>query len=67
MTSGIAEAFGIENAGRISVGEKANMVLVKNSVDKDINNKEIIQIWVDGKSLLEDTSGEDENSILCEK
>lgn len=53
-TSRIAEAFGIENAGSISVGKKANMVLVKGAPNKDIANMEIVQIWVDGKPLLGD-------------
>lgn len=53
-TSTTAEAFGLSGAGVIEPGMKATMVLVKGRPDKDITDStKIVQIWVDGKKILE--------------
>lgn len=58
-TTNTAEAFGISEAGTITSGMKATMVLVEGRPDKNITDTtKIVQIWVDGKPILEDL-GED--------
>lgn len=50
-----AEAFEIDNAGSIKVNEEATMVLVKGRPDMDITDMDIVQIWVDGKPIMEES------------
>lgn len=53
-TTKTAEAFGINEAGVITAGMKATMVLVKGRPDQEITDStKIVQIWVDGKPILE--------------
>lgn len=55
-TNQISEAFEIDDAGTITPGMKATMVLVKGRPDKKItDSSQIVQIWVDGKTILENT------------
>lgn len=54
-TTKAAAAFGIEDAGSITSGAYATMVLVKGRPDKNIaDSAEIVQIWVDGKAVLDE-------------
>lgn len=53
-TGEAADAFGIENAGRIAPGQPATMVLVEGRPDQNITDSlNIVQIWVNGKPILE--------------
>lgn len=55
-TSKVAEAFGIENVGSIAPGQPATMVLVEGRPDQEITDStRIVQIWVDGKPVLQNT------------
>lgn len=50
------EAFGISEAGVIVPGMKATMVLVEGRPDQKITDStKIVQIWVNGKPILENT------------
>lgn len=54
------EAFGISEAGVIAPGMKATMVLVEGRPDQKITDStKIVQIWVNGKPILENTGGHD--------
>ncbi len=51
-----AEAYGISDVGTIVPGRKATMVLIEGRPDQNITDStKIVQIWVDGKPILEDT------------
>lgn len=53
-TGNVADAFGLENVGRIAPGQPATMVLVEGRPDQDITDSlNIVQIWVDGKPVLD--------------
>lgn len=53
-TTKTAAAFGIEDAGTITPGQSATMVLVKGRPDKNIaDSSQIIQIWIDGKAVFD--------------
>lgn len=55
-TGKTAEAFGLTNAGVIAPGQPATMILVEGRPDREITDStKIVQIWVDGKPLLEET------------
>lgn len=57
-TSKLAEAFGIENAGKLEIGHMATMVLVKGRPDQHItDSRDLVQIWIDGKPLLPKKGG----------
>lgn len=52
-TGDVADAFGLENAGRIAPGQPATMVLVEGRPDQNITDSlNIVQIWVNGKPIL---------------
>lgn len=52
-TGKAAEAFGLQNAGSIAPGQPATMVLVEGRPDQEITDStNIVQIWVNGKPLL---------------
>lgn len=54
-TGKTAEAFGLTNAGVIAPGQPATMILVEGRPDREITDStNIVQIWVDGKPLLEE-------------
>lgn len=51
-----AEAYGISDVGTIVPGRKAAMVLIEGRPDLNITDStKIVQIWVEGKPILEDT------------
>ena len=51
--SGMAEAFGLKDVGRIAPGYAADLVLVEGRPDQRITDStKIRQIWVDGKPIL---------------
>lgn len=54
-TSEAAAAFGLTNAGSIAPGQPATMVLVEGRPDQQITDSiRIVQIWVNGKPILEE-------------
>lgn len=62
-TTNVANAFEISDVGVIAPNMKATMVLVHGRPDKEITDStEIVQIWVDGKPILE----VDENKAYIE-
>lgn len=45
-TSSVADVFGLKNTGRISVGQKAEFLVIEGRPDKDISDsKKIKQVW----------------------
>lgn len=57
-TGKAADAFGLENAGIIAAGQPATMVLVEGRPDQKITDStKIVQIWVNGKPVLDNTIG----------
>ncbi|WP_330399537.1 amidohydrolase family protein [Lachnoclostridium edouardi] len=56
-TAVVASAFELENAGTITAGQKAAMILIKGRPDQEIGDiDKIVQIWIDGKPVLENSS-----------
>lgn len=54
-TGKTAEAFGLTNAGVIAAGQPATMILVEGKPDLGItDSNNIVQIWVNGKPILND-------------
>lgn len=57
-TTKAADAYGINDVGKIRPGEKATMVLIKGRPDQEITDStKIVQIWVNGKPVLENKGG----------
>ena len=49
-TGGVADAFGLNERGRIAVGKKADLVLVRGNPLKDVTStRDIVGIWKDGE------------------
>lgn len=52
-TSRVAEVFGISYIGMITVGKRANLLLIEGRPDENITyTTKIRQVWVDGKPVL---------------
>lgn len=52
-TSKVAECFEIEEQGMVSVGKKANLLLVEGRPDRDMNDiKKTKQVWINGETIL---------------
>lgn len=58
-TTKTAEAFDMQDVGVIKPGMNVTMVLIKGRPDREITDStKIVQIWVNGKPILEDNVGE---------
>ena len=54
VTSKNAQAFDLADIGTIAPGQKANLILVEGRPDQNITDSmKIVQIWVDGKPIME--------------
>lgn len=63
-TTKVAEAFDIDGVGTIASGMKATMVLVKGRPDCNITDStKIVQIWVNGKPILENADILEESNV----